>query len=271
MTRALDGNPGHIDILAAGTAMRFLTAYLSVTPGTRIITGTQRMQQRPIRILVDALRELGARIEYVGNEGFPPLRITGTELTGSEISLAGNVSSQYISALLMIGTVLPKGLRLHLTGDIISRPYINLTLQLMRDFGAKPTGLRRLHHRQPRRIHGYPFTVESDWSAASYWYQMMAIEGIKMKNKRGDRSSAKESEDSTKEEAHTAEIELLGLFAHSYQGDSRGAEVFTRLGVHTEYTDRGVKLTRKGTPATRLDEDMVDIRTWRRPLSSPAA
>ena len=114
MTRALDGNPGHIDILAAG--------YLSVTPGTRIITGTQRMQQRPIRILVDALRELGARIEYVGNEGFPPLRITGTELTGSEISLAGNVSSQYISALLMIGAVLPKGLRLHLTGDIISRP-----------------------------------------------------------------------------------------------------------------------------------------------------
>ena len=206
MTRALDGNPGHIDILAAGTAMRFLTAYLSVTPGTRIITGTQRMQQRPIRILVDALRELGARIEYVGNEGFPPLRITGTELTGSEISLAGNVS--------------------------------------------------------PGGYTDTPFTVESDWSAASYWYQMMAIEGIKnekIKMKGGDRSSAKESEDSTKEEAHTAEIELLGLFAHSYQGDSRGAEVFTRLGVHTEYTDRGVKLTRKGTPATRLDEDMVDI------------
>ncbi len=261
MTRALDGNPGHIDILAAGTAMRFLTAYLSVTPGTRIITGTQRMQQRPIRILVDALRELGARIEYVGNEGFPPLRITGTELTGSEISLAGNVSSQYISALLMIGTVLPKGLRLHLTGDIISRPYINLTLQLMRDFGAQADWVSEdCITVSPGGYTDTPFTVESDWSAASSWYQMMAIEGIKNeKIKGGDRSSAKESEDSTKEEAHTAEIELLGLFAHSYQGDSRGAEVFTRLGVHTEYTDRGVKLTRKGTPATRLDEDMVDI------------
>ena len=261
MTRALDGNPGHIDILAAGTAMRFLTAYLSVTPGTRIITGTQRMQQRPIRILVDALRELGARIEYVGNEGFPPLRITGTELTGSEISLAGNVSSQYISALLMIGAVLPKGLRLHLTGDIISRPYINLTLQLMRDFGAQADWVSEdCITVSPGGYTDTPFTVESDWSAASYWYQMMAIEGIKNeKIKGGDRSSAKESEDSTKEEAHTAEIELLGLFAHSYQGDSRGAEVFTRLGVHTEYTDRGVKLTRKGTPATRLDEDMVDI------------
>ena len=245
MTRALDGNPGHIDILAAGTAMRFLTAYLSVTPGTRIITGTQRMQQRPIRILVDALRELGARIEYVGNEGFPPLRITGTELTGSEISLAGNVSSQYISALLMIGTVLPKG----------------LPLQLMRDFGAQADWVSEdCITVSPGGYTDTPFTVESDWSAASYWYQMMAIEGIKNeKIKGGDRSSAKESEDSTKEEAHTAEIELLGLFAHSYQGDSRGAEVFTRLGVHTEYTDRGVKLTRKGTPATRLDEDMVDI------------
>ena len=106
MIKALDGNPEHIDILAAGTAMRFLTAYLSVTPGTRIITGTERMQQRPIRILVDALRELGAQIEYAGNEGFPPLRITGTILTGEEISLAGNVSSQYISALLMIGPIL---------------------------------------------------------------------------------------------------------------------------------------------------------------------
>ena len=261
MTRALDGNPGHIDILAAGTAMRFLTAYLSVTPGTRIITGTQRMQQRPIRILVDALRKLGAQIEYVGNEGFPPLRITGTELTGSDISLAGNVSSQYISALLMIGAVLPQGLRLHLTGSIISRPYITLTLQLMRDFGAQADWTSEdCITVSPGRYTDTPFTVESDWSAASYWYQMMAIEGIKNeKIKGGDRSSAKESEDSSKEAAHTAELELLGLFAHSYKGDSRGAEVFARLGVHTEYTDRGVKLIRKGTPATRLDEDMVDI------------
>ena len=149
------------------------------------------MQQRPIRILVDALRELGARIEYVGNEGFS-LRITGTELTGSEISLAGNVSSQYISALLMIGAVLPKGLRLHLTGDIISRPYINLTLQLMRDFGAQADWVSEdCITVSPGGYTDTPFTVESDWSAASYWYQMMAIEGIKNEKKGGDRSSAK--------------------------------------------------------------------------------
>lgn len=249
MIRALDGEPEHIDILAAGTAMRFLTAYLSVTSGTRIITGTERMQQRPIRILVDALRELGAQIEYAGNEGFPPLRITGTKLTGEEISLAGNVSSQYISALLMIGAVLPKGLQLHLTGDIISRPYINLTLQLMRDFGA------RAEWASESSITVYPdgyrdvsFNVESDWSAASYWYQILALAGMKTAN-----------EQEGNKQKTTSEVELLGLFPRSYQGDSRGAEVFSRLGIRTEYTDRGVRLTRMGTPIARLVENMVDI------------
>ena len=244
MIRALDGNPEHIDILAAGTAMRFLTAYLSVTPGTRTITGTQRMQQRPIRILVDALRKLGARIEYVNNEGFPPLRITGGELKKEEISLAGNVSSQYISALLMIGAVLPKGLHLHLTGDIISRPYINLTLQLMRDFGAQADwSTDNSITVSPGGYRDVPFTVESDWSAASYWYQIMALHSMK----------------NEKLKMKSSEIELLGLFPHSYQGDSRGAEVFSRLGIKTEYTARGVRLIKSGTPVEYLEEDMVDI------------
>lgn len=248
MIRALDGNPQLIDILAAGTAMRFLTAYLSVTPGTRLITGTQRMQQRPIRILVDALRELGAQIEYAGNEGFPPLRITGSELDKEEISLPGNVSSQYISALLMIGAVLPKGLRLHLTGDIISRPYINLTLQLMRDFGAQTQWITGDSITvSPGGYRDVPFTVESDWSAASYWYQIMALHRPK-------------NEEHAETERNTSpEVELLGLFRHSCQGDSRGAEVFSRLGIQTEYTERGVKLTQAGTCVTYLEEDMVDI------------
>ena len=242
MIKALDGNPEHIDILAAGTAMRFLTAYLSVTPGTRIITGTERMQQRPIRILVDALRELGAQIEYAGNEGFPPLRITGTILTGEEISLAGNVSSQYISALLMIGPILKNGLRLNLTGEIISRPYINLTLQLMKEFGADAAWSSESSITvRPGQYKDIPFTVESDWSGASYWYQMVAL-----------------SQDSKEEPAKT-EVELLGLFPRSYQGDSRGTEIFTKLGVRTTYTDRGVVLTKIGTPVARLKEDLVDI------------
>lgn len=252
MIRALNGNPELIDILAAGTAMRFLTAYLSVTPGTRIITGTQRMQQRPIRILVDALRELGAQIEYVNNEGFPPLRITGGELKKEEISLAGNVSSQYISALLMIGAVLPKGLCLNLTGDIISRPYINLTLQLMRDFGAQADwSTDNSITVSPGGYRDVPFTVESDWSAASYWYQIMALHSMKNKGMKSKKASDAEQANES--------IELLGLFPHSYQGDSRGAEVFSRLGIKTEYTERGVRLTRYGTPIEYLEEDMVDI------------
>lgn len=251
MIRALRDMPEHIDIMAAGTAMRFLTAYLSVTPGTRILTGTPRMQQRPIRILVDALRQLGAQIEYAGNEGFPPLRITGTRLKGESISLPGNVSSQYISALLMIGAVLPRGLQLQLTGDIISRPYIDLTLQLMHDFGARagwasPNSIAV----EPGGYRDVAFTVESDWSAASYWYQMLALGEWKMENGKWKMRN---------EEEAASEVELLGLFSRSYQGDSRGAEVFGKLGIHTEYTGRGVKLTRSGTPVTRLTEDMVDI------------
>ena len=243
MIKALDGNPEHIDILAAGTAMRFLTAYLSVTPGTRIITGTERMQQRPIRILVDALRELGAQIEYAGNEGFPPLRITGTILTGEEISLAGNVSSQYISALLMIGPILKNGLRLNLTGEIISRPYINLTLQLMKEFGADAAWSSKSSITvRPGKYRDIPFTVESDWSGASYWYQMVAL-----------------IQDNEKKESTKTEIKLPGLLPRSYQGDSRGAEIFAKLGVHTTYTDQGVILTKMGTPVTCLKEDLVDI------------
>lgn len=235
MVKALTEGGEVIDILAAGTAMRFLTAYLSSTPGTHIITGTERMQQRPIQILVNALRELGANIEYTRNEGFPPLRIEGAPLAGNEITLKGNVSSQYISALLMIGPILKNGLQLRLTGEVISRPYINLTLQLMKDFGASArwTSDQSISV-EPQPYRCVPFTVESDWSAASYWYQMAVL-------------------------SSETDIELTGLFRHSYQGDSRGAEVFARLGIETEYTEEGIRLRKNGSCVKRLDEDFVDI------------
>ena len=237
MIRAFDGLPAHIDIGAAGTAMRFLTAYLSVTEGTRVLTGTQRMQQRPIGLLVDALRGIGAQIEYTGNNGFPPLRITGKQLQGGEVTLAGNVSSQYISALLMIGPTLPQGLRLHLAGNIVSRPYIDLTLQLMQQFGAQaawstPGNIEV----RAGRYRDIPFTVESDWSAASYWYEILALVP--------DAASA---------------VELPGLFKESPQGDSRGAALFARLGVETEYTAQGVRLCKTDKTVAHLDEDFTDI------------
>lgn len=234
MIRALNDDKETIDIMAAGTAMRFLTAYLSVTPGTRIITGTERMQQRPIQVLVNALRELGADIEYVANDGFPPLRITGRELRKDTISLPGNVSSQYISALLMIAPVLTNGLTIRLTGDIISRPYINLTLQLMNDFGVRAewTDDHRLKV-VPQAYHSIPFYVESDWSAASYWYQIVAL-------------------------SKEAEVTLPGLFKDSYQGDSQVAGIFRSLGVETIYKDKAVILKKNGKSVERLDYDFIN-------------
>ncbi len=235
MIKALAENNETIDIMAAGTAMRFLTAYLSTVQGTHILTGTERMQQRPIQILVNALRELGAQIEYAGKEGFPPLRIHGTELKGNELTLKGNVSSQYISALLMIGPVLKNGLRLHLTGEIISLPYINLTLQLMKEFGAKAAWTSgNSIEVAPQPYTPVSFMVESDWSAASYWYQIAAL-------------------------SEQAEIELMGLFRNSYQGDSRGAEIFSRLGITTEFTHEGVLLKKSNRLVEQLNEDFVDI------------
>ena len=234
MIRALNDDKETIDIMAAGTAMRFLTAYLSVTPGTRIITGTERMQQRPIQVLVNALRELGADIEYVANDGFPPLRITGRELRKDTISLPGNVSSQYISALLMIAPVLTNGLTIRLTGDIISRPYINLTLQLMNDFGVRAewTDDHRLKV-EPQAYHSTPFYVESDWSAASYWYQIVAL-------------------------SKEAEVTLPGLFKDSYQGDSQVAGIFRSLGVETIYKDKTVILKKNDKSVERLDYDFIN-------------
>ena len=162
MIQALQHMPSIIDIMAAGTAMRFLTAFLAV--GAHIITGTQRMQQRPISILVNALRALGADVEYAGNEGFPPLRIVGRKLVNSEVTLPGNVSSQYISALLMIGPALTNGLKLTLTGEIVSRPYIDLTLKLMRDFGANVTWISENQLEvKPQPYQAVPYYVESDW------------------------------------------------------------------------------------------------------------
>lgn len=235
MRRALRDKSERVDILAAGTAMRFLTAYLSVTPGRWLITGTERMRQRPIGILVDALRKLGAGIEYAEKEGFPPLRITGRGLAGGEIELPGDVSSQYISALLMIAPVLDEGLCISLLGEVISRPYIELTIQLMREFGATvqkegESVLRVL----PLPYQPVSYSVESDWSAASYWYQMLAL-------CRGGE-----------------ELFLPGLRKDSFQGDRKVAVLFEGLGVRTEYLADGIRLTKTGKREQRMEYDFRD-------------
>ena len=239
---ALRSMPDEINIKAAGTAMRFMTAYLSVMRGTHVITGTERMQHRPIAILVDALRKLGAQIEYVAEEGFPPLRITGRKLAGGQLVIPGNVSSQYISALLMIGPMLEEGLTLQLTGDIISRPYIDLTLWMMGEFGAEAkwssADTITVAHK-PYKSRDY--FIESDWSGASYWYEMVALSG-----------------DSN------AEVKLTGLMDGSMQGDSTTRYIFSLLGVKTTFETQTkgvpqmVTLKKNGRGVSKLEYDFVN-------------
>lgn len=233
---ALTHMPPVIDIMAAGTAMRFLTAYLSALPGeTHVITGTERMRHRPIEVLVEALRSLGAEIAYAGEEGFPPLRITGRKLMGGKLSLPGNVSSQYISALLMIAPTMKYGLELTLVGGIISRPYIDMTLSIMTRFGACAAWTaENVLKVEPVPYQPIPYYIENDWSAASYWYQMVAL-----------------SPDTS------ACVTLPGLFADSTQGDSAVARLFRPIGVHTEFTEEGVRLTKGGASEGAIEESLL--------------
>lgn len=242
IVHALRYMPETIDIKAAGTAMRFMTAYLCVMQGTHILTGTERMKQRPIGVLVDALRTLGADITYEGEEGYPPLRISGGALEGGLLEVPGNISSQYISALLMIGPMLKEGLTLKLTGEIISRPYIDLTLWTMSEFGAEVEWTSNdtitVSH-QPYRDRSY--FIENDWSGASYWYEMVAL------------SSDPESE-----------VRLTSLMDGSKQGDSVARYLFSLLGVKTVFESKGegvpqtITISKNGRCVPRLEYDFIN-------------
>lgn len=239
--RALAAMPYEIDIKAAGTAMRFMTAYLSVTEGKHLLTGTDRMKRRPIAPLVNALRYLGADIRYAGETGFPPLIINGKTLEGGRLEMPGNISSQYISALLMIGPALKEGLELHLMGEIISRPYIDLTLWTMQEFGAEAewTDMDIITVR-PQVYKSHPYLIENDWSASSYWYEMLALQG-----------------------ASGSSIKLKGLTDGSKQGDSVVKYLFSLLGVKTTFDNKEegqpttVTLTRHRCLLPRLDYDFT--------------
>lgn len=228
--------PATIDIGAAGTSMRFLTAYFATREGAEVImTGTERMKQRPIKILVDALRELGAEIEYLETEGCPPLRIHGRKLDGGPLSIDGSTSSQYISALLMVAPTLTRGLQLTLTGDVTSRPYILMTLGMMREFGIESAWEGNVISIAPQTYQAQSYEVESDWSAASYWYEIMAFSFAD-----GYQS-----------------IRLKGLHRNSLQGDSHVTRYFEPLGVVTTFTDEGVTLTHRDDAKFALPERLA--------------
>lgn len=222
-----------IDVGAAGTTMRFLTAYFSLQKGTWTLTGSERMKQRPIGVLVKALQTLGATIEYVENTGYPPLQITGQpKLTGDKVAMTATVSSQYISALLLIAPTLANGLTINLEGQLVSRPYLEMTLRIMEYFGIQHTWIDQTIQVLPQTYQAKDFTVEADWSAASYYYAMAAM-------------------------SDEVDLALEGLQSNSLQGDSVLAQLMDSLGVATTYTDKGVKLTKKKSTLTHLTYNFI--------------
>lgn len=223
-----------IDVQDAGTDMRFLTALLSVTEGEWIITGSERMKQRPVGELVNALIQLGADIHYEGKEGFPPLRIKGKKLAGGTIGINTSISSQFISALLLVAPSFQRGLTLLLKGNTVSRPYINMTSELLKGFGINVDQSSHAIQVFPSPAFRLPVTVqiESDWSSASYWYCICAL-------------------------AHQAEIELAYFNEKSLQADSVLPELFKNLGVKSVFREKSVLLTSIKPIATEFKYDFT--------------
>ena len=237
MKKALQLSSGTVDIHHAGTAMRFLTAYFSVSENVEVLlTGSDRMKQRPIALLVDALRALGATIEYRGEEGYPPLHIKGTVLPRSSVSIAANVSSQYLSALCLVGAKLPQGLEIELVGSITSLPYLNMTLQLLERIGV-PARLddKRIRIAPKSEIEPISLAVESDWSAASYYYSIVAL------SKLGTKAT------------------LSTLREDSLQGDRVLSTIYKDFGVSTRFDDGKVILEKVSEPISHsLSYDLKD-------------
>lgn len=226
LTKILNSNSTEstVDIGHAGTSMRFLTAYFAIQSGTKILTGSERMKERPIGILVDALTNLGAEISYLEKVGFPPLKIKGADLKGGEIEIDGSVSSQFISALLLISPLLQNGLVIKFKGNVVSRPYINMTLKMMEEFRVYGQWNENTISVSPQTYHkksdeGYAYQVDGDWSAVSYWYSIVAL-------------------------AEEADLTLTGLNHKTIQGDAIVSNLFSFFGVKTEFIENGIRLTK---------------------------
>ena len=221
LTKALSNLNGQTDIHHAGTAMRFLTAFLAqIEDREFVITGSARMQERPIGILVDSLNELGFEVRYLDKKGFPPLKIIGKKNIKSEIKLNSTVSSQYVSALMLIAPSLENGLKIILEGQIISKPYINLTLNILKKIGVKCSfkkNIIEIKNHSKSKISQY--TVESDWSSASYFYSIVSL-------------------------LDNATIILSSFFDNSFQGDSKVSKIYESFGVNTTYKENTIRLTK---------------------------
>ena len=228
MNKSLRKNAG-----MAGTAFRFMCAFLAVQPGEYLLTGADRMKKRPIKELVEPLKKLGAKIDYLEKDGFPPLKINGGDIKGGQVEIKADVSSQFISALLLVAPTLAKGLTLKLIGEVSSRPYIELTLATMREFGIESTWKNDTISVQKQNYKSASLTIEGDWSAASYYYSILAI-------------------------ADEGSITLGPLSLDTFQGDSIVADIYYRLGIITEHVEDQVVLSKSENVIDFLEYDFSD-------------
>ena len=234
LQRLLNSSEKELSVNLAGTAMRFLTAFLAIQDKAFVLTGAQRMKERPIKVLVDALKQMGADISYEEKEGYPPLKIIGKSLMVGKIIIDGGVSSQYISGLLMIAPKLENGLIIEFQEEIISKPYINMTVEVMRYFGANVRWDDNTIVVGSGKYIAKDFKVEADWSAASYWYSMVAL-------------------------AKEADVTLFGLKKESLQGDAIVQEIYKSLGVKTEFVEGGIRLRKSSQLTTHHSPLEVDF------------
>ena len=234
LMQKLINSPDHtIDVMDAGTTMRFLTAYFAVTGKSKIMTGTDRMKQRPIALLVDALRKIGAEIRYLEQDGFPSIEIQSFHgQKSNEVTIPGNISSQYISALMMVATHLPNGLKINLEGKIGSRPYIEMTIALMKQFGIAVAWQDQTISVSKSGFQKTSYRVEPDWSAASYWFGFVAL-------------------------AEKATITLPNVQEYALQGDKAIIEIMDKLGVHSEFKNGDLILSKKDHQS-HLDWNFTD-------------
>jgi len=233
MLEAFISGNSEINIGHAGTSMRFLTAFYAATAQVKTITGSERMKNRPIHELVNALNQIGADIQYIEKPGFPPIQTSGKSLKGDILSIKGSISSQFITALLLVAPTLPNGLTINITGKLISSSYVALTLGLMKQYGIDANWEENTIKIAPQKYDGDNILIEADWSGASYWYEIAALSGI-------------------------SNLKIKGLFANSLQGDATLVHIFEKIGVHSQFENNCVTITKSKPEISFFEFDFIN-------------
>ena len=242
LEKALFPKENTIDVGHAGTSFRFLTSYLSIQNSKDfILTGSERMMERPIRELVTVLQKMGAKIDYLKEEGFPPLKIIGDELEGGEVEIVGDVSSQFITSILLIAPTLKNGIELKIKGYLVSKPYVRMTLELMNEFGIESSWKGNIVKIQPQHYIAKNYRVESDWSAASFWFEIASL-------------------------SESCNIKLNGLQQNSIQGDKKAVEIFKNLGVDSKFENEKLILKKNQITAPSKTYNLIETPDLYQPL-----